>query len=51
MVIDDVAGREPNFVIRAFDKNMKLMPVAEALMYKPDGQVRSNAALSKNIFV
>lgn len=39
VVIDDVAGREPNFVVRAFDKNMKLIIVAEAQMYKPDGQV------------
>lgn len=39
VVIDDVAGREPSFVIRAFTKEMKLIPVAVAHMYKADGQV------------
>lgn len=39
VVIDDLAGREPNFLIRGFDRNMKMVSLAEALMYKPDGKV------------
>lgn len=41
VVIDDMAGREPNFLIRGFDKNMKMISLAEALMYKPDGKVEA----------
>lgn len=39
VVIDDLAGREPNFVIRAFDRIMRMQIIAQALMHKADGEV------------
>lgn len=39
VVMDDTNNREPNFMVRIFDKNMKMVQVAEALMNKPDGKV------------
>lgn len=42
VVIDETNNREPNFMVRVFDKNMKMIQVAEAVMYKPDGKVEKD---------
>lgn len=41
-----MAGREPNFLIRGFDKNMKMIALAEASMFKSDGKVSTGRNVS-----
>jgi hypothetical protein len=37
--MDSSGTREPNFVIKGFDMNMKIVSFAEMLMYKKKGEV------------
>jgi len=48
VVMDETNNREPNFMIRVFDKNMKMIQVAEAAMYKADGKVSKSIYGIKN---
>ena len=40
VVLDDVAGREPTFVMKGFTADGKLTEMLKAEMYKKEGDVR-----------
>lgn len=42
MIIDDVAGREPTFVLKGFTKSGNLTEMLKAEMYKKSGNTVSN---------
>ena len=39
VIIDSEGSREPNFVVKGFDADMRMVNFAEMLMYKGDGDV------------
>lgn len=42
VIIDDVAGREPTFVLKGFTKSGNLTEMLKAEMYKKSGNTVSN---------